>query len=72
MYSPRYDCYCPFYENEYKKCVCCSGLGTVNRISLEFNSEEEKYNYIRQHCIKKYPEDCVYFKCIAINYDKDW
>lgn len=68
MYRPKYKCYCPFYENEYKKGICCSGLETSSQTVMEFNTEEEKNCYIECHCTSKYPENCQLFGLLAKNF----
>jgi len=67
-YRPKFACQCPFYENEYRKGICCEGIDNTSGITLNFNSEEEKVEYIKNNCIKEYPEECELFKMLIEKY----
>ena len=71
MYRPKYRCFCPFYENEYIKGVCCSGAAGATRTTLEFGSEEEKYEFIKLHCVNEQPDNCPYFQLLAMQFAED-
>ena len=58
MYRPKYTCYCPFYEGEYRKGICCSGIDGSCKTVKYFASEEEKCRFIRKNCVNEHPECC--------------
>lgn len=68
-YRPKYVCYCPFYEGEYIKGICCSGIENAVKSVQEFSSEEEKYKFIRTHCVNECPDNCMFFVAQASNYE---
>ncbi len=71
MYRPVYECYCPFYQGEYKKCICCDGIGESTKTIKEFDTEKAKINYISKHCIQEMPNDCEIFCVLAEKYGAD-
>ena len=46
MYRPSYVCRCPFYENEYRKGICCEGVGEASSTTMNFEDENKKNEYI--------------------------
>jgi hypothetical protein len=72
MYNPKYECFCPFYKGEYRKSVLCDGIAkNEEKLIRNFTSEEEKYNYIKKHCINDEPGECPIFKILMENYGAD-
>lgn len=67
-YRPKYICDCPFYENEYKKGICCEAIVTsASENVMYFETEAEKDEYIRKHCTKAEP-NCELYKLIIKKY----
>ena len=60
MYRPKFVCYCPFYEGEYRKAICCSGVEKSTKTVRYFPSEEMKIKYVKGHCTHKCPDCPLY------------
>lgn len=71
MYRPSYVCRCPFYENEYRKGICCEGIGEASSTTMNFEDENKKNEYIKQYCINEYPEECKIFQILAQKWGAD-
>jgi hypothetical protein len=67
-YRPKYACQCPFYEKEFRKGICCEGISSAAGTTVNFDTEEKKYEYIKSHCLHEYPEQCPLFQVLTEKY----
>lgn len=63
MYRPKYVCYCPYYEGEYRKAICCSGVDEATKNVMYFVSEEQKCEFVKRHCTHDKP-NCKIFNIL--------